>query len=315
MATQLFANNASSTIAAGITNSATSLTLATGQGALFPSPTGGDWFLLTLTQATQESSWEIVKVTARSTDTLTIVRAQESTTGAIWATGSKVEARLTSGSLVAAVTGGQNGLLLGSDKTKLDATSGTNSGDNASNSSSAPAAANPIGLQTCWVPVGAMIARTTNGPSYGTVETATNKVMIRTLDFDPTTQQYAQFGILMPKSWNEGSITFLAEWSHAATSTNFGVAWSLAAVAFGDNVAMDAARGTAVVVTDTGGTTRNSYKTAVSSAMTVAGAPTANNWVVFEVSRVVADASDTMAINAGLHGIQLFYTTDAATDV
>ncbi len=139
MATQLFANNASSTVASGITAVATSLALATGQGALFPNPTGGDWFLLTLTQATGvESSWEIVKVIARTTDTLTIVRAQESTTAAAWSAGVKVEARLTAGSLITAVAGGQNGLLLGSDKTKLDALSGTlsgtNSGDNAVNS-------------------------------------------------------------------------------------------------------------------------------------------------------------------------------------
>ena len=135
MATQLFANNVSSSLASGITNVATSLTLATGQGALFPSPTGGDWFLLTLTQATGvESSWEIVKVTARTTDTLTIVRAQESTTAAAWSAGAKAEARLTAGSLIPAVVGGQSGLLLGSDKTKLDALSGTNSGDNAVNS-------------------------------------------------------------------------------------------------------------------------------------------------------------------------------------
>ncbi len=102
MATQLFANNASSTLASGITAVATSATLATGQGAMFPTPTGGDWFLLTLTQPTgPESSWEIVKVTARTADTLTIVRAQEGTTAVAWDT-AKVEHRLTAGSMPAA---------------------------------------------------------------------------------------------------------------------------------------------------------------------------------------------------------------------
>ncbi len=102
--TQLFANNAASTLASGITNSDTSLTLASGQGALFPAITGGNTFLLTLTQATTETSWEIVSVTARSTDTLTIVRAQEGTTAAAWATGSKAEARLTAGTMTAALS-------------------------------------------------------------------------------------------------------------------------------------------------------------------------------------------------------------------
>ena len=99
--TQLFANNASSTLAFDITNSDTSLVLAEGTGALFPNPIGGDYFLLTLTQASTESSWEIVKVTARSTDTLTIERAQEGTTAAVWLSGDKGEARLTAGSMPA----------------------------------------------------------------------------------------------------------------------------------------------------------------------------------------------------------------------
>ena len=129
MATQLFANNATGALASGISNSATSLMLTTGLGALFPTPSGGDWFLLTLTQATgPESSWEIVKCTARAGDTLTVVRAQEGTTGLAWAS-AKAELRITAGTLVPAVAGGANGLLLGADKSKLDATSGTNTGD------------------------------------------------------------------------------------------------------------------------------------------------------------------------------------------
>jgi hypothetical protein len=99
---QLFTNNAAATLASGITSGATTLTLASGKGALFPSPTGSDYFLLTLTQAAVESSWEIVKCTARSTDTLTIVRAQEGTTAAAWSTGDKVEIRYTAGAVVSA---------------------------------------------------------------------------------------------------------------------------------------------------------------------------------------------------------------------
>lgn len=98
---QLFTNNANATLASGVTNVATSLTLASGKGALFPSPTGGDYFLMTLTQASNETSWEIVKVTARSTDTLTIVRSQEGTTAAAWSSGDKAELRVTAAALAA----------------------------------------------------------------------------------------------------------------------------------------------------------------------------------------------------------------------
>jgi len=97
--TQLFANNATSVLVTGISASDPALTVLTGAGALFPSPSGGDYALLTLTQAGSETSWEIVKLTARSGDVLTITRAQEGTTAATWAAGSKVELRLTAGAL------------------------------------------------------------------------------------------------------------------------------------------------------------------------------------------------------------------------
>jgi len=107
MPVQLFTNNAGSTIASSVSSVATSITIATGQGALFPAPTGGDYFMLTLTQASgTETSWEIVKCTSRSTDVLTVVRAQEGTVAAAWAVGDKTELRLTAVSLSAVVNAG-----------------------------------------------------------------------------------------------------------------------------------------------------------------------------------------------------------------
>lgn len=94
---QLFTNNANSTLLSPISASALSLQVAAGEGALFPSPTGGDYFLATLNKVIYgiESDFEIVKVTARSTDVFTIVRAQEGTTAQIYAASDKVSLRLT----------------------------------------------------------------------------------------------------------------------------------------------------------------------------------------------------------------------------
>lgn len=100
--TQLFANNAYGSLASQASASSTSLTLLSGQGARFPSPTGGDFFLLTLVSLDSngnENGWEIVKVTARATDGLTVVRAQEGTTAAIWPVGTRIELRDTAGTL------------------------------------------------------------------------------------------------------------------------------------------------------------------------------------------------------------------------
>lgn len=100
--TQVFKNNAYSSLAAELSAIGTLANLATGQGARFPAPTGGDFFLATLILLDgngAESAWEIVKCTARATDGLTIERAQEGTTARIWPAGTRIELRTTAGTL------------------------------------------------------------------------------------------------------------------------------------------------------------------------------------------------------------------------
>lgn len=78
-------NDAISTLAAGVNSSETAWTVASGEGALFPSTFP---FHLTVED-------EIVSCTARSTDSLTVVRAQQGTSGAAHAAGISVELRVT----------------------------------------------------------------------------------------------------------------------------------------------------------------------------------------------------------------------------
>jgi hypothetical protein len=99
MSTILFANNAASTLASNITSGATSLTLAAGTGTLFPNPSAGQYFLITMIPASTGVPGEIMQVTARSGDTLTVVRAQESTTATAYSAGDAVSNQLTAGSL------------------------------------------------------------------------------------------------------------------------------------------------------------------------------------------------------------------------
>jgi len=171
-----------------------------------------------------------------------------------------------------------------------------------------------VGKETIFMPASAMTSRTTNGAASGTAEMATNKNMFKTLDFDTTTQEFAQFEVWFPKSWNLGTVTFQPIWSHAATATNFGVVWGLAGVARSDDDAGDVAFGTAVTSTDTGGTTNDIYLGPESAAITIAGTPAAGDSVQFQLNRTVADGSDTLGIDARLHGIRLFFTTNAADD-
>ncbi len=171
-----------------------------------------------------------------------------------------------------------------------------------------------IGKHTIWVPAGSMTARTSNGASSGTIETTTNKVMIRSLDFDATAGEFAQFSIQMPKSWNEGTVSAVFVWSHAATATNFGVVWGIQGVAVSDDDVLDAAFGTAQTVTDTGGTANDLYRSPESAAVTIGGTPAEGDVAIFQVYRDATNGSDSMTIDARLHGVALFYTTNANTD-
>ena len=96
----LFTNNAATGMVYPISSSATTLVVNGGSGSLFPAPTGGNYFMLTLiSQLT--GNMEIVQCTARSGDTFTIVRAQEGTTAQAFAIGDGVQLRITAGSLSA----------------------------------------------------------------------------------------------------------------------------------------------------------------------------------------------------------------------
>jgi hypothetical protein len=86
-------NNAYAVLNASITSSATTIVLVAGQGARFPTLSAGDYFYATLIDTS--NNLEIVKVTARSTDTLTVVRGQDSTTARAYATNDRFELRPT----------------------------------------------------------------------------------------------------------------------------------------------------------------------------------------------------------------------------
>lgn len=98
--TVLVANNAAATLAGSYSAAALALTVTSGQGALFPAPTGSDYFLATLVD--NANHIEIIKCTSRTADTLTVVRGQEGTTARAYNAGDKLEMRITAG-LIAAI--------------------------------------------------------------------------------------------------------------------------------------------------------------------------------------------------------------------
>jgi hypothetical protein len=171
------------------------------------------------------------------------------------------------------------------------------------------------GKETMWVPATAMYGPTTNPADAAQVETTATRPDLKVFDFDASTKQYTQFTVAMPKSWNEGTLTYQVYWSPSTTNTGNAI-FGLQGVACADSDTIDVAYGTAIEVTDAGiGTVEDQQITSESSAMTVAGSPAAGEQTYFQLYRDAADGSDTFTGECRVLGIKLFYTTDAANDL
>ena len=170
------------------------------------------------------------------------------------------------------------------------------------------------GKETIWVPAVAMYPNTTSGCANIAQTELSNGPEIKTLDFDKDSDEFAQFAVAFPKSWNEGTITFQAFFT--ANTTNTGTtSWALQGVALADNGDLNTAFGTAVAPTAKAmsGTANDLAVTAESGAVTIAGSPSTDEYVFFQISRDVS--ADDLTADAKLLGIKLFFTTDAANDV
>jgi hypothetical protein len=81
-----------------------------------------------------------------------------------------------------------------------------------------------------------------------------------------------------------------------------------------DDDALDAAWGTGQTSTDTLIAANDVHTGPESAAITIAGSPAENDLVFFQIRRNVADASDTLGVDARLIAIRLFITTNAPND-
>lgn len=170
------------------------------------------------------------------------------------------------------------------------------------------------GKHTIWVPAVAMYPTTTNGAAWSS-EQLTN-TMAKGLLFSKSTEQYAQFHIAMPKSWNEDTFSAQFFWTTADDDSSArDVIWSIQAMSLSDgNTLGTNSFGAAASVVDTAllaDTLRISIET---GAGTVGNTPAEGDYVVFRVFRDADAAGDTLDVDAILLGVKLYYTTNAVTD-
>jgi hypothetical protein len=93
----LFSNNASTTLAAPINSTATTLEVFAGTGSLFPSPFLDQQFAITLLDKQSGLISEIMYCVNLTGDTLQVIRGQEGTLAKAWDVGDFVNNYLTAG--------------------------------------------------------------------------------------------------------------------------------------------------------------------------------------------------------------------------
>lgn len=86
-------NNAYSTLAAGISDVATTITVAAGTGSRFPTISSGNYFYATLFNTANDL--EVVKVIGTAGDNFTVVRGQDGTTAKTYLANDRIELRPT----------------------------------------------------------------------------------------------------------------------------------------------------------------------------------------------------------------------------
>ena len=163
---------------------------------------------------------------------------------------------------------------------------------------------------TIYIDAGAMVPCTTNGALQSTHEHPTNDIDIDHYAFDPgVTEERVQWKLAMPENWNRGTLKAKFYWSSATGSTaDDTVEWGIKAGALSDSDAIDAALGTAQVISDIL-LADNGVDLQISGAtpaITIGGTPALNDLILFEVYRNT-DGVDDLAEDAWLMGVLLQY--------
>lgn len=145
------------------------------------------------------------------------------------------------------------------------------------------------------------------------VEYPTNDQNLYHLDFDAAARENAQWTVVMPDSYDGGTITAKFIWTSAGTSGD--VVWGIEGRAYGDAENVDQVWGTAVLVTDTQLATANQVlHSTLSAALTLSGTPAGGELVQFRVFRDAGAVGDTLTVDARLIAVVLEYGTNSWTD-
>jgi hypothetical protein len=149
-------------------------------------------------------------------------------------------------------------------------------------------------------------ASTTSGPSGpDQTEYGTNDIDLQLLTFDKDTDEFAQWTVVMPYSYDSGKLYAVWYWTTASGATA-NVVWGIQGRAYAGNDAIDQAWGTATLRIDPT-TTADIVNMALSNVFTLGGSPGPGRLTQFRVYRDANNPFDTLNADASLLAVYIYY--------
>jgi hypothetical protein len=139
------------------------------------------------------------------------------------------------------------------------------------------------------------------------IEYGTNDVDLYVADFDPSSDEYMQWTLVMPSDYDAGTITAVFYWMANSASTN-SVVWGLQGRSYADSDAIDQAWGTAQTVTDANNAQNDVNISSATAAITIGGGPAASELVQIRAYRDADNVSDNLATDARLVAVRITFT-------
>ncbi len=174
------------------------------------------------------------------------------------------------------------------------------------------------GKQSIFVPSTAMFVNSANvaapaGPNL--TATANFGVPMYGYDFPTAQTEGLAFPLLLPKSWDQGNLSYIVWWYQTNAGTG-NVEWVLDATCLTAGASPDINWTGGATLTSAGGTSGDVYKSAESSAFAPAGTPSADCFLACRIFRFGSGGGsvDTFSGTARLLGVRILYNTNAAND-
>lgn len=168
------------------------------------------------------------------------------------------------------------------------------------------------GLQTIWLPAVAFVPRLTNGPSVERAETSISRFVMASLDYDPVVIEAAQATVRMPKSWDRVGLWAEVRWTAGGGSGS--VLWALRAVLVGNGGSLNQNFGTPRVALQPFQGVFLEHCTPLTDRIIPSGNLSSGDRLLLEIYRDPTAVQDTLAQDAKLLGVTLFYTASKGTD-